>query len=164
MCPSIQLIRENNVVPLNHVPAWWGGPRRFLSVGEEQGGAGMWNHQRWSWPGLGELMLNGAQQSPKTGRTGAVRRYRRFSQDPGVHCGFSRWAVGWELASKFSPKFFCPCFSVFPLPSPNNNAFLLVFITLCFNNTLGKSRLRNGWQDISSKNEAVYKLKGRPSI
>jgi len=110
-------------------------------------------------------MLSGVQQSPKAGGTGAVRSYGWFFQDPGVYSGCSSWAVGGELAAQFSPTFFCCLyFSVFPLPSPNNNAFLLVFITLCFNSTLGNSRLHNGWQDISSKNEAVYELKGRPSI
>lgn len=41
VCPCLQLIQENNVVSLNHVLAWQGGARRFLSTSEEQG--------EWGW-------------------------------------------------------------------------------------------------------------------
>lgn len=39
VCPFFRLIRENNAVSLNHVPAWWGGPWRFLSASEELRGS-----------------------------------------------------------------------------------------------------------------------------
>lgn len=62
------------------------------------------------------MLYNGVQQSPKAGGA-QKRRYGWFSQDTGVHSGFSSLAVAenWllNLVLNFLPTFFCfpPLFS-----------------------------------------------------